>query len=143
MGRRRDLECLCSDHQPDVEQDRKNRHQRNQCEQQCGESKEADNSDRDARGERVADAAADRLPARMPNVYRRRERAAEHRADDCAQTVGEQNLTQVIVVAGCRSALHVVHRFGEVVDAQWDRGDQQRRHLRKPFPHIGRKQRHA
>ena len=70
----------------------------------------------------------------MADVDGGRERAAQHRADDRAETVGEQDLAQVVVVAGRRRALDVVHRLGEVVDAERDRGDEQRRDLREPLP---------
>ena len=45
----------------------------------------------DAGRQRVADPAADRLPAGMADVHRRRERAAEERADDGADAVGQQD----------------------------------------------------
>ena len=48
----------------------------------------------DAGRQRVADAAADRLPAGMADIDRRRERAAEERADDRADAVGQQDAAQ-------------------------------------------------
>ncbi|MGH3985078.1 MAG: hypothetical protein ACRDST_20925, partial [Pseudonocardiaceae bacterium] len=67
----------------------------------------------------------------MSDVDGRRERAAQRSADHCAGTVGEQHAAQVVVVSGHRGAFHVGHAFAEVVDAQRDRGGQQRRHLRE------------
>ena len=40
--------------------------------------------------------------------------------------VGQQDVAQVVVVAGGRGALDVVHRLGEVVDAERDGRDEQR-----------------
>ena len=54
----------------------------------------------DAGGERIADAAADRLPAGMADIDRRRERDAEHRAGHRADAVGEQHFAQIVFVAG-------------------------------------------
>ena len=53
-------------------------------------------------------------------------------ADDRADAVGEQDLAQVVVVARRRGALDVVHRLGEVVDAERDRGGEQRRDVGSP-----------
>ena len=86
--------------------------------------------DDDAGRERVADPAADGLPAGMADVDGRRERAAEERADDGADAVREQDVAQVVVVAGGRRALDVVHPLGEVVDAERDRRDEQRQDAR-------------
>ena len=107
------------------------------------ETEEADERDRDAGGERIADASADGLPAGVADVHRGRERAAEHRADDRADAVGEQDLAQVVVVARRRRALDVVHRLGEIVDAERYRGDEQRRDLRQSLPHVRREDRKA
>ena len=79
----------------------------------------------------------------MADVHGGRERTAQHRAHDRAETVGEQDLAQVVVVAGGRGALDVVHRLGEVVDAERDRGDEQRRDLRESRPDIGREDRNV
>jgi hypothetical protein len=138
---RRRLERLRADHEPDVEQDRQDRDERHDREQQRGQAEEAHQRDHDAGRERVADPAAHRLPARMADVHRRRERAAEDRAGDRADAVRDQDLAQVVVVACRRRALDVVHRLGEVVDAERDRGGEQRRDVGEPGEDLGRGQR--
>src|SRR5260221_326425 len=78
-----------------------------------------------------------------PSTMPARTRAAEHRADERTQSVGEQDLAQVVVVARGGSACNVVHRFGEVVDSERNRGDEERRNVRESAPHVEREDRQA
>src|SRR5262249_56904838 len=50
----------------------------------------------------------------------------EDRADDRTDAVGEKNLAEAVAVARSLGALDVVHAFGEVVDAEGNRRDEQR-----------------
>ncbi len=119
------LKRLCADYQADVQQDRQDRHQRNQIEQQRGEAEETHQRNRHPRGERVADATTHRFPARMADVHGRRERAAQHRTHDRPDAVRGEDLAQVVVVPCRRGALDVVHRLGKVVNAQRNSRGQQ------------------
>ena len=93
-----------------------------------GKSPNAHSSeDEHARGQRVGDASAGGLPAGMADVDGGRERGAERGADDGARAVGQEHVAEVVVVARRGGRLDVAHRLGEVVDAQWDRGREQRR----------------
>ena len=129
-----------ADHEADIEQDRQDRDERHHREQQRRQAEEADQRDDDAGRERIADAAAHRLPARMADIDRRRERAAEERADDGADAVGEQDVAQIVAVARRRRAFDVVHALGEIVDAERNGGDQQRRDIGEAGEHVGARQ---
>ena len=90
------------------------------------QSEKADDADHDPGRQRIADPATDRLPAGMSDVDRRRKRAAEQSADNCAGAVGQQYFAQAVIVSGGRSALDVVHALGEIIDAERHGGDEQR-----------------
>ena len=86
VTRRRGLERLRADHQADIQKYRQDRHQRHHREQQRGQAEEADQRDDDAGRERIADPPADRLPAGMADIDRRREwasRAPRRRSRRC------------------------------------------------------------
>jgi hypothetical protein len=136
MARRRGLERLSADHETDEQQDRQNRDQRDDREQQRGQAEERHQRDHDAGRERIADAAADRLPAGMADIHRRGERAAEGGADHGADAVREQDVAQIVVVTGGRRALDVVHRLGEVVHAERYRGREQRPDVAQANHHV-------
>src|ERR1700722_13947944 len=52
------------------------------------------------------------------------ERIAEQTADQADHPVGSQHLGRRKRVASRRCALDVVHRLDEIIDAEWNRGDQ-------------------
>ena len=128
-----------ADDEADEQQDREQRRPRDDRQEQPDQPEEADQRDDDARRQRVADPTADRLPAGMADVDRGRERAAQERADDGADAVGQQDVPEVVVVAGRRGALDVVHPLGEVVDTERDRGRQQRRDVGEAAEDLGRR----
>src|SRR6185437_12221817 len=67
---------------------------------------------------------------------RGRKRAAEDRADDGADAVGKQDVAQAVIVTRRRGAFDVVHAFSEIIDAERDRGDKQRRYVGEAPEHI-------
>src|SRR5436309_321216 len=73
----------------------------------------------------------------MTDVHRRRERAAEERADDRADAVRKKDGPEVVAVTGRRRALDVVHSLGEVVDAEGDGRGQERRDIAQPAQDLG------
>ena len=75
----------------------------------------------------------------MPDIDRRGKRAAEQRADGRADTVGQQDLAQAVIVAGRGDALHVVHALGEVVATQRHRSDEQGANITEGLGEIGRR----
>ena len=77
----------------------------------------------------------------MADVDGRRERAPEQRSDDRSGAVREQDLAQVVLVAGGGRALDVVHPFGEIVDPERDRRYQQRPDVGEAGEHVERRDR--
>src|SRR6185437_7406822 len=100
------------------------------------QSEEADQGDDDAGGQRITDQAADRLPARMADIDRGRERTAEDRADDGADAVGQQDVAQAVIVTRRRGALDVVHALGKVIDAERNGGDEQGPYVGEALEHV-------
>src|SRR6185312_12089934 len=135
LGRRR-LKRLSTDDEADIEQDRQDRDQWHHRQQQRRQAQETDQRDDDAGGQRIADTSANRLPARMADIDRGRKRAAEDRADDGADAVGKQDVAQAVIVTRRRGAFDVVHAFSEIIDAERDRGDKQRRYVGEAPEHI-------
>jgi hypothetical protein len=64
------------------------------------------------------------FPARVPDIDRVDERIAHQAADQADDAVGGQHARGRVGVACRLGALHVVHRLDQIVDAEWDRGDQ-------------------
>ncbi len=137
-SRRRRLERLRADDEADEQQDRERAPDRGMTARNRPTSPSRQiNGDDDAGRERVADPAADGLPARMADVHRGRERAAEERADDGPDRRRRARMcAEVVVVAGRRGAFDVVHALGEVVDAERDRRDEQRQDVGQAAEHL-------
>src|SRR3954468_12693122 len=72
----------------------------------------------------------------MADVNSRRKRASEHGTGNRTDTIRRKNLAQIIVVPGRRGAFHIVHRFGEVVDAERNRRCKQRRYAGQSTEYV-------
>ena len=72
----------------------------------------------------------------MADIHRGWEGAAQEGADHRPQAIGEQDVAQVVAVAGSRGAFDVVHPLCEVVDAKRNRGRQQRCGIRQAGDHL-------
>ena len=98
-------ERLRADRHADEQQHRHDRRDRQQRPEQREQPEHAEREDQQAGGQRVGDAAAGRLPARLADVDGGRERRAQRRADHGAGAVGQQHVAQVVVVARGRGRL--------------------------------------
>ena len=121
---RRFLKSLRADQHADVEQDRQDRDHRDQRHHQRDHAEPGQHDHQQAGRGRVADAAAHRLPARMADIDRVDEWIAHEAADQAHHAVRRQHPRGRERIARGRGALHVVHRLDEIVDAEWDRGDE-------------------
>ena len=127
---------LRADHQSDVEQHRHQRLHGEDRQEGADQPGEAHHGDDDPGHQRVPDPAAHLLPAGVADVHGGREGRAEERADDRPDAVGGEHLTDRVPVARGGRRLHVAHAFGEVVDAQRNRGRQQRGDVAQPVEHL-------
>ena len=124
MMRRRGLERLRADQHADVEQDRRDRDQRDQRQHQRDDAEPGQHDHHDPGRGRIADPSAHRLPAGMADIDRVDEGIAHQAADQADDAVRGQHLRGREVVAGGFRALHVVHGFDQIVDAERNRGDE-------------------
>src|SRR3954453_3759217 len=125
MTLRRFLEGLRTDQHGDVEEDGKDGDAWDEGKHYGNGSKPAEEDDHDARGGGVANAPAHGLPARVTNVHGIDEWIAHEAADQTDHAIGGKDARGWEIITCHCCALHVVDCFHQVIDSEWNGGDEE------------------
>ena len=112
------LERLRRDDEADPEQDAERDLDRHKPSQERDRANETDHGYGHGVHDRIADSRPERLPARVTDVDRGRERIAEENTDHRADAVGQQGGAGVELIAGRLRALEVLDRADDVEHGQ-------------------------